>query len=131
MPSVSNLKPGGVTVKCQAKGCKLVAHPVCGFEHGWYLFLDLSANQDAHEADDGKRARRREEKGGKAKDEKALEVERLVFCQEHAPQEEDDDETLYCICQRRYFSSLNSCVPFMFLSVLKCSRVLAVCTYGL
>jgi hypothetical protein len=28
-------------------------------------------------------------------------AERFVFCQEHAPQE-DEDETLYCICQTRF-----------------------------
>jgi hypothetical protein len=108
-----NAKPGGVLVKCQEKGCKLSAHPLCGFEHGWYLFLDTLPRQEQGEAppppaagslaDDERRGGRRDRKNGKGKGEKGAkaEPERLVFCQEHAPHEEDDDDTLYCLCQRR------------------------------
>ena len=105
-------KGGGVLVKCQEKGCRLAAHAICAFENGWYLFMADSRQkekecQDAASAAsgsgaDGKRGRKRDRKGGKGKEDKvvALDVERFVFCQEHAPQE-DDDETLYCICQQR------------------------------
>jgi hypothetical protein len=107
--------PSGVLVKCQEKGCKLVAHPVCGFENGWYLFKDTQGGQDAGESqeagggvggdrgergggDSGKRRGRRDRKKGRSKEER---VERLIFCSAHAPREEEEDETLYCICQRR------------------------------
>jgi len=107
-----NSRPGGVLVKCQEKGCKCVAHPVCAFEHGWYLFLETRDTQDtnsqiAQKHDKGEGGRRsRDKKGSRARDDK-VEIERLVFCQEHAPQEDDDeDEKLYCICQRRYCLSI-------------------------
>jgi len=131
-----NRKPGGVTVRCQEKNCKRVAHPVCGLEHGWYLFLDTSAHleqaaQAAHEGApaDGNR-KRRDKKGGKTKDTRAKEVERLVFCNEHAPQEDDDDDTLYCICQRLYFlfASFRAsfCVSFGACSILLLIELLSV-----
>jgi hypothetical protein len=111
-------KAGGVLVKCQEKGCKMSAHPLCAFEHGWYLFLNTSSGQDnddapaaATPADDGKKKTRRERKRSKGAgdngrifaDNGRMYAERFVFCQEHAPQE-DEDETLYCICQTRFFA---------------------------
>ena len=108
-------KAGGALVKCQEKGCKMSAHPLCAFEHGWYLFVNTSSGQEiddtpaATHADDGKKKARRERKRGKGAgdnsrmyaDNGRMYAERLVFCQEHAPQE-DEDETLYCICQTRF-----------------------------
>ena len=82
--------------------------------HGSYMFLETrdtqgtnSQMQIAQNHDKGEGGRRsREKKGSRARDDK-VEIERLVFCQEHAPQEDDDeDEKLYCICQRRYCISV-------------------------
>ena len=101
-------KGGGVLVKCQEKGCKMGAHPLCALEHGWYLFETRSGAEERADApvaeaaaEDGKKKTRREKKGSKGSEDKGrMHVERFVFCQEHAPQE-DEDDTLYCICQTR------------------------------
>ena len=95
-------------VKCQEKGCKMGAHPLCALEHGWYLFETRSGAEERADApvaeaaaEDGKKKTRREKKGSKGSEDKGrMHVERFVFCQEHAPQE-DEDDTLYCICQTR------------------------------
>ena len=114
--------PGGVLVKCQEKKCRQVAHPVCAFEHGWYLYAGERGGHDDSDAQAGsadvhdqdkcrnsgrsgtfKRApkARRKETDRLQKKQKD-EEDRLIFCAMHAPQEEEEDDTLYCICQRKY-----------------------------
>ncbi len=104
-------KGGGVFVRCQEKGCKMSAHPLCALEHGWYLLETRSGVEERADApaadasaEDGKKKARREKKGTKGPEDKGrMHMERFVFCQEHAP-EEDEDDTLYCICQTRSIS---------------------------